>query len=154
MADTTGRIPLWIIGTVTGITVIGLIGIFSYVVQYLSSFVQTIDARIIIFFVVIRSTSFEGKLQELFDAFLICRAHANFIHPTLIHLSNNSVILTKLFDAWKSHFFIIGVALSHLGRLSFMLASYVRVSIILKIMTKFPQHFALVSRYTTWHWWN
>ena len=28
MADTTGRIPLWIIGTVTGITVIGLIGIF------------------------------------------------------------------------------------------------------------------------------
>ena len=25
MADTTGRIPLWIIGTVTGITVIGLI---------------------------------------------------------------------------------------------------------------------------------
>ena len=28
MADTTGRIPRWIIGTVTGITVIGLIGIF------------------------------------------------------------------------------------------------------------------------------
>ena len=30
MADTTGRIPLWIIGTVTGIPVIGLIGIFFY----------------------------------------------------------------------------------------------------------------------------
>ena len=30
MADTTGRIPLWIIGTVTGIVVIGLIGIFFY----------------------------------------------------------------------------------------------------------------------------
>ena len=30
MADTTGRIPLWIIGTVTGILVIGLIGIFFY----------------------------------------------------------------------------------------------------------------------------
>uniref|UniRef100_J3LDL1 Photosystem II cytochrome b559 N-terminal domain-containing protein n=1 Tax=Oryza brachyantha TaxID=4533 RepID=J3LDL1_ORYBR len=28
MADTTGRIPLWLIGTVTGIPVIGLIGIF------------------------------------------------------------------------------------------------------------------------------
>jgi|UniRef100_A0A3N7F9H7 photosystem II PsbJ protein len=27
MADTTGRIPFWIIGTVTGILVIGLIGI-------------------------------------------------------------------------------------------------------------------------------
>nr|YP_010132512.1 photosystem II protein J [Geranium sibiricum]YP_010382208.1 photosystem II protein J [Geranium thunbergii]QQD90222.1 photosystem II protein J [Geranium sibiricum]UED15714.1 photosystem II protein J [Geranium thunbergii] len=30
MADTTGRIPLWIIGTVAGIPVIGLIGIFFY----------------------------------------------------------------------------------------------------------------------------
>ena len=30
MADTTGRIPLWIIGTVAGILVIGLIGIFFY----------------------------------------------------------------------------------------------------------------------------
>jgi len=30
MVDTTGRIPLWIIGTVTGITVIDLIGIFFY----------------------------------------------------------------------------------------------------------------------------
>ncbi|KAH0437228.1 hypothetical protein IEQ34_026279 [Dendrobium chrysotoxum] len=30
MADTTGRIPLWLIGTVTGIPVIGLIGIFFY----------------------------------------------------------------------------------------------------------------------------
>jgi photosystem II PsbJ protein len=28
MADTTGRIPLWVIGTVAGILVIGLIGIF------------------------------------------------------------------------------------------------------------------------------
>jgi photosystem II PsbJ protein len=27
MADTTGRIPLWVIGTVAGILVIGLIGI-------------------------------------------------------------------------------------------------------------------------------
>nr|QHH22954.1 photosystem II protein J [Phedimus aizoon] len=33
MADTTGRIPLWIIGTVTGIAVIGLLGNrnFSYI---------------------------------------------------------------------------------------------------------------------------
>nr|YP_009771923.1 photosystem II protein J [Havardia acatlensis]QIT02708.1 photosystem II protein J [Havardia acatlensis] len=30
MANTTGRIPLWIIGIVTGIPVIGLIGIFFY----------------------------------------------------------------------------------------------------------------------------
>uniref|UniRef100_A0A3G1V8Y4 Photosystem II reaction center protein J n=4 Tax=Apostasia TaxID=49693 RepID=A0A3G1V8Y4_9ASPA len=30
MADTTGRIPLWLISTVTGISVIGLIGIFFY----------------------------------------------------------------------------------------------------------------------------
>jgi ubiquitin-like protein Nedd8 len=30
MADTTGRIPLWVIGTVAGILVIGLIGIFFY----------------------------------------------------------------------------------------------------------------------------
>nr|YP_010222338.1 photosystem II protein J [Agrimonia nipponica]UCC42061.1 photosystem II protein J [Agrimonia nipponica]UED14971.1 photosystem II protein J [Agrimonia nipponica] len=30
MADTTGRIPLWIIGTGVGIVVIGLIGIFFY----------------------------------------------------------------------------------------------------------------------------
>ena len=30
MADTTGRIPLWLVGTVTGILVIGLIGIFFY----------------------------------------------------------------------------------------------------------------------------
>ena len=29
MADTTGRIPLWIIGTVAGILVIGLVGIFK-----------------------------------------------------------------------------------------------------------------------------
>ena len=28
MADTTGRIPLWLIGTLTGILVIGLIGLF------------------------------------------------------------------------------------------------------------------------------
>ncbi|KAG4205311.1 hypothetical protein ERO13_A04G096550v2 [Gossypium hirsutum] len=34
MADTTGRIPLWIIGTVTGIPVIGLIGI-SFMVHIL-----------------------------------------------------------------------------------------------------------------------
>jgi photosystem II PsbJ protein len=30
MADTTGRITLWVIGTVAGILVIGLIGIFFY----------------------------------------------------------------------------------------------------------------------------
>ncbi|PHT86581.1 Photosystem II reaction center protein J [Capsicum annuum] len=30
MADTTGRIPLWIIGTVAGIFAISLIGIFFY----------------------------------------------------------------------------------------------------------------------------
>nr|QUB01699.1 photosystem II protein J [Amischotolype hispida] len=30
MADTTGRIPLWLIGTATGILLIGLIGIFFY----------------------------------------------------------------------------------------------------------------------------
>ncbi|KAL2922390.1 Photosystem II reaction center protein J [Bienertia sinuspersici] len=30
MADTTGRIPLWIIGIVTDIVVIGLLGIFFY----------------------------------------------------------------------------------------------------------------------------
>nr|YP_009305866.1 photosystem II protein J [Glyptostrobus pensilis]YP_009379871.1 photosystem II protein J [Taxodium distichum]YP_009714220.1 photosystem II protein J [Taxodium mucronatum]QGJ04637.1 photosystem II protein J [Taxodium distichum var. imbricarium]QQV68974.1 photosystem II protein J [Taxodium sp. 'Zhongshanshan']ANT70618.1 photosystem II protein J [Glyptostrobus pensilis]QGJ04554.1 photosystem II protein J [Taxodium mucronatum]QGJ04720.1 photosystem II protein J [Taxodium distichum] len=30
MADTTGRIPLWLIGIFTGILVIGLIGIFFY----------------------------------------------------------------------------------------------------------------------------
>ncbi|KAM1145906.1 hypothetical protein ACFX15_037199 [Malus domestica] len=30
MADTIGRIPLWIIGTAAGILVIGLIGIFFY----------------------------------------------------------------------------------------------------------------------------
>lgn len=30
MAETTGRIPLWLIGTVTGILVIGLVGIFFY----------------------------------------------------------------------------------------------------------------------------
>jgi photosystem II PsbJ protein len=28
--DTTGRIPLWLIGTVTGILVIGLVGVFFY----------------------------------------------------------------------------------------------------------------------------
>nr|YP_009629128.1 photosystem II protein J [Thuja plicata]YP_009629206.1 photosystem II protein J [Thuja sutchuenensis]YP_009629289.1 photosystem II protein J [Thuja occidentalis]YP_009829316.1 photosystem II protein J [Thuja koraiensis]YP_010980778.1 photosystem II protein J [Thuja standishii]AQM39515.1 photosystem II protein J [Thujopsis dolabrata]AQM39432.1 photosystem II protein J [Thuja standishii]ASN65382.1 photosystem II protein J [Thuja sutchuenensis]ASO66736.1 photosystem II protein J [Thuja plic len=30
MIDTTGRIPLWLIGTLTGILVIALIGIFFY----------------------------------------------------------------------------------------------------------------------------
>ncbi|WKA01548.1 hypothetical protein VitviT2T_019824 [Vitis vinifera] len=30
MAITIGRIPLWLIGTVTGIPVIGLIGFFFY----------------------------------------------------------------------------------------------------------------------------
>lgn len=30
MANTTGRIPLWLIGTVAGITVIGLVGISFY----------------------------------------------------------------------------------------------------------------------------
>nr|YP_009673790.1 photosystem II protein J [Cuscuta chapalana]QDF46522.1 photosystem II protein J [Cuscuta chapalana] len=30
MTDTTGRIPLWIISTLTGILIIGLIGIFFY----------------------------------------------------------------------------------------------------------------------------
>jgi len=30
MANTTGRIPLWLIGTVAGTIVIGLLGIFFY----------------------------------------------------------------------------------------------------------------------------
>jgi len=30
MADTTGRIPLWLIGVVAGTLVIGLIGVFFY----------------------------------------------------------------------------------------------------------------------------
>ncbi|KAF7057217.1 hypothetical protein CFC21_064530 [Triticum aestivum] len=30
MADTTGRIPLWLIGTVAGIAVIGLVGVLFY----------------------------------------------------------------------------------------------------------------------------
>jgi len=125
-----------------------------YVVQYLSSSVQTIDARTIIFFVLIRSTSFRSKLQKLINAFLICRAHATFIHPTSIHLNNNSMILTKLFHASNSHFFIIGVALSHSRRHFFMVASYDKVKSLLLNLTKFWQHFTLVSKYTTWNWWD
>nr|YP_010589234.1 photosystem II subunit J [Isoetes australis]WAB47993.1 photosystem II subunit J [Isoetes australis] len=30
MTNTTGRIPLWLIGTVVGTLVIGLVGIFFY----------------------------------------------------------------------------------------------------------------------------
>nr|YP_010188848.1 PsbJ [Callicladium imponens]QZJ47651.1 PsbJ [Callicladium imponens] len=30
MANTTGRIPLWLIGTIAGTLVIGLLGIFFY----------------------------------------------------------------------------------------------------------------------------
>nr|AMD61990.1 photosystem II protein J [Tetraplodon fuegianus]QWW92717.1 photosystem II protein J [Tayloria sp. 49123] len=30
MANTTGRIPLWLIGTVAGTLVLGLVGIFFY----------------------------------------------------------------------------------------------------------------------------
>nr|YP_009673672.1 photosystem II protein J [Cuscuta carnosa]QDF46388.1 photosystem II protein J [Cuscuta carnosa] len=30
MTDTTGRIPLWIISTLIGILIIGLIGLFFY----------------------------------------------------------------------------------------------------------------------------
>lgn len=30
MADTTGRIPLWLIGTVVGIVVFSLLGLFFY----------------------------------------------------------------------------------------------------------------------------
>nr|YP_009862978.1 photosystem II J-protein [Anthoceros punctatus]YP_009863068.1 photosystem II J-protein [Anthoceros agrestis]QKD76434.1 photosystem II J-protein [Anthoceros punctatus]QKD76524.1 photosystem II J-protein [Anthoceros agrestis] len=30
MANTTGRIPLWLIGTIAGILVIGLVGIFFH----------------------------------------------------------------------------------------------------------------------------
>jgi len=87
-----------------------------YVVQHLSSPIQTTDARTKIFSVLIWSTSFGSKLQELINAFLICKANATFVHLTLIHLNNNFVILTKLFHASKSRFFIIGVALSHSGR--------------------------------------
>nr|YP_009491128.1 photosystem II protein J [Dysosma tsayuensis]AWH99396.1 photosystem II protein J [Dysosma tsayuensis] len=30
MADTTGRIPLWLIGTAAGTLIIGLLGVFFY----------------------------------------------------------------------------------------------------------------------------
>nr|AKI29339.1 photosystem II protein J [Selaginella uncinata] len=30
MANTTGRIPLWLVGTIVGTLVIGLVGIFFY----------------------------------------------------------------------------------------------------------------------------
>jgi len=119
------------------------------VVQYFSSSVQTIDARTIILSILIRLTSFVSKLKKLINVFLICRAHATFIHPNSIHLNNNSVILTKLFHASNSHFFIIGVALSHSGRHFFMVASYVKVKSLLLNLTKFWQHFALVFKYTT-----
>ena len=59
---------------------------FLYVIEYLSSPIQTVYTRTKIFFIFIQSTSFGGKLQELFNTFLICRAHATFIHPALIHL--------------------------------------------------------------------
>ena len=70
------------------------------------------------------------------------------LYTTLIHLNNNSVILSKLFDAWKSHFFIEGVALSHYGRRFFMVDSYVKVKLILLNLTKFSiSHWSL----NTWH---
>ena len=119
-----------------------------YVVQHLLSPIQTIDARKKIFSVLIQSTSFGSKLQELINAFLICRANATFVHPTSIHLNNNSVILTKLFDTRKSHFFIKSVALFHSGRHIFMVDSYIKVKSLLLNLTKFRQHFALISRYT------
>ena len=82
-------------------------------------------------------------MQELLHAILIFWAHMTLIDPTSIHLSNSMhENLTFLF---------IGVGLSHLGKLSFMLASIVKVTIIYKNLTKFRQHFALVSKYTTWH---
>nr|YP_001687229.1 photosystem II protein J [Aneura mirabilis]ABS54490.1 photosystem II protein J [Aneura mirabilis] len=30
MVNTTGRIPLWLVGTIMGIIVIGLVGVFFY----------------------------------------------------------------------------------------------------------------------------
>jgi len=70
-----------------------------YVVEYLSSPIQTSYAWTKKFPIFIRSTSFRSKLQELFHAFLICKAHANFTDRTSIHQNSNSVILRKLFDA-------------------------------------------------------
>jgi len=127
---------------------------FSYVVEYLSSPVQIVYTMTKIFFVLIRSTSFEGEFQEPFCSFLIHRAHAIDIHPTSIHVINNSVILTKFFDAWKSHFFIQSVALSHSGRQFFIVDSYIKVKSLFLNLTKFRQHFALISKYTTWKWWD
>ena len=67
-----------------------------YVVKYFPSPVQTIYAGTKRIFVPIWSTSFGSKLQELLHAFLIRRAYATFVHPTSIHLNNNSVILSYL----------------------------------------------------------
>ena len=128
---------------------------FLYVIEYFSSLVQTVYTKTEIFCVLIRSISFGGEFQELFHPFLICKAHLICVHLTSIHLINNSVILTKFFDAWKSHFFIKDLALYIVFRKTFfILDSYIKVkSLFLKLM-KFWQHFTLISNYTTWKRWD
>ena len=59
---------------------------FPYVIYYLSSPIQTVNTRTQIFSILIQSSSFQGKFQELFNPFLIHRAHATCINPTSIHL--------------------------------------------------------------------
>ena len=125
-----------------------------YVVKFLPSSVQTIYARTKKFPVFIRLTSFRSKLLELFHAFLIHRAQATFIHPILIHLNNNSVILWNSFNAWNLTFSFKVWPYPIQEDIFFMVDSYIKVNLILLNLTKFWQYLTLVSKYTTWNRWH
>ena len=101
-----------------------------------------------IFSILIRSTSFGCKFQELFNAFLISKAHATYIHPTSIHLRINFVFMHE-----NLTFFIKGVALPHSRRYFFIVDSYIKVKYLFLNLTKFWQHFVLIFKYMKWKRW-
>jgi len=46
------------------------------------------------------------------------------------------------------------MAISHSGRHFFIVDSYVKVKSLFLNLTKFQQHFTLISKYTTWKGWH
>ena len=128
---------------------------FLYVVYYLSPLIQTVYTR-----TVDRNIShpypvefFPRKISRTIQP--LPHTHGSYdLHSSNFNPSNNSVILTKLFRAWKPHFFHYRCDPIPFRKTFFIVDSYIKVKSFFLDLTKFRQHFALISKYMTWKWWH
>ena len=124
---------------------------WSYVIQWLASPIPTFNTWADKFSTHKWCITL-NNFNDLFNLILILAIDAWCFHPTSIHVSSILILIRLSHMHEHLTYFIKGVVISHLGR-PFLYLIHMYKYLLLNLI-KFWQHFALISKYTTWKRWH